>query len=376
MRTFNFFTLSLATTFAAANELTVNKVVDLAHFQVENLAVRQNGQVLVTTSAPAATLWQIDPTSNRNATLALSLPGVSGSYGITELQPDVFYVTAGNFSIQTRQPVPNSFQLFEVNMTSYRQRPDGTVVTPPQVRRITTFSDAIVLNGLTHVDGQAGYVLAADSFAGVVWKADVATGEVTTAIKDASMQPTPNKAAGINGLKYQNGSIYYTNTGNNLFYRLAISADATASGTPQVIANVTKGDDFILDSQGNAYICQQVNALSRVGINGTVELLAGTPGSNMSSLLGPTAAAWGRLPRDQNNLYISTNGGQTAAASPDSQGLSRIEVGSASASTPSPSSSGSPAPTSSSVPGAATILFPYNTIGSYLILTAALLFVL
>ncbi|RFU30697.1 hypothetical protein B7463_g5671, partial [Scytalidium lignicola] len=348
--------LSLASTIAAASELTVNKITDLNHFLVENLAVRQNGQVLVTTSAPAATLWQVDPTSDRNATLALSFPGVSGSYGITELQPDVFYVTAGNFSIQTRQPIPNSFQLFEVNMTNYRQRPDGTVITPPLLRKVSTFSNAIVLNGLTHVDGQPGFVLAADSFAGVVWKADIVTGQVTVAIKDASMGPTPNKAAGINGLKYQSGYLYYTNTGSNLFYRLAISPNATASGTPEIIANVTKGDDFILDSQGDTYICQQINSLSRVTLDGKLELIAGTPGSNSSSLLGPTAAAWGRFPRDQNSLYITTNGGQSAAAVSNSQGLSRIDLGSAS----STSSSGGPAPTSSSQPGAASTSAPFS----------------
>jgi hypothetical protein len=114
------------------NEFNVQHVASLDSLLAENLAVRKNGQVLITTSAPAATLWQIDPFTARNASLAFQFPGVSGSYGITELQIDLFYVTTGNFSIQTRKPVPQSFKLFEVNMTSYRTLPNGSVASPPQ----------------------------------------------------------------------------------------------------------------------------------------------------------------------------------------------------------------------------------------------------
>jgi len=329
---------------APPNELSVHHVAVLDNFLVENLAVRQNRRVLVTTSAPAATLWQIDPLSTHNATLAVRFPGVSGSYGITELQQDLFYVTTGNFSIQTRQTVPKSFRLFEVDMTSYSERPNGTELSPPTVRQVATLADAILLNGLTHVHGQDGYVLAADSYAGVIWKVDIATGNVTAAIKDASMDPTPSEAAGINGLKYQNGFLYYTNTGTNTYYRVPIYPNATASGSPEVIAQVVKGDDLILDDSGTAYICQQVNSLSRVTLNGTQQVIAGTPNSNSSSLLGPTAVAFGRGASDRNTLYITTNGGQSAATgqTPASQGLSSVDLGAAAAAVPSGTSGSSP----------------------------------
>lgn len=358
-------------TVTAVNDFAVSRIANLTNFQAENLAVRKNGHVLVTTSAPEATLWQIDTTANHTAVIAVKFPGVSGSYGITELLQDVFYVTTGNFSIQTRQPVPESFQLFEVNMTGYRQLPSGEIVSPPEFREVTTFKEAILLNGLTHVDGQLGYVLAADSYAGVVWKADVFTGDVTIAINDTSMDPTPNKAAGINGLKYQDGYLYYTNTGTNIFYRIPIFSNATASGHSEVIANVTKGDDLILDSQNNAFICQQINVLSRVALNGTEQVIAGTADSNTSSLLGPTAAAWGRLPGDQNSLYITTNGGQLGQGVVGSQALSRIDLGSLT-SPSSPSSSGTSPPLSTQT-GGATIGYPIST--SYGLIYA-LLFVL
>ncbi|KIW32535.1 uncharacterized protein PV07_04068 [Cladophialophora immunda] len=357
------FALIAAAQTTAPNEYTVQKIAALDNFLVENLAVRGNGKILVTTSAPAATLWEIDPQSSLNATLITQFPGVSGSYGITELQPDVFYVTTGNFSIQTRQPVPQSFTLFEVDMSGFRQLPTGKVTSLPTPREIAILANATVLNGLTHVDGQDGFVLAADSYAGLIWKVDVATGDVVVAIKDASMDPSPSKAAGINGLKYQNGSLYYTNTGSNLYYRLAISANGTAAGTPETIAQIAKPDDLILDDSGTAYICQQVNSLSRVAGNGTVEVIAGTANSNASSLLGPTAVAWGRTPSDKDKLYVTTNGGQSAASNPSSgsQGLSVIgpiaqdsAATSNSSTSASSSASSSASATSSATQGAAT----------------------
>jgi hypothetical protein len=160
------------------------------------------------------------------------------------------------------------------------------------------------------------------------------------AINDTSMYPTASKAAGINGLKYQNGYLYYTNTGTSSYCRVPIYSNATASGKPELIVQVMKGDDLILDEPGVAYIGQQANFLSRVTLNGTQEVVAGTTNSS-SSLLGPTAIAWGRTILDKNKLYITTNGGQSAVSVqiPGAQGLSEVDLG-----TTSQPSSTSPAP--------------------------------
>ena len=75
---------------APGNESTVQHVAALDKFLTENLAVRSNGQVLVTTSAPVAIMLQIEPFAARNGTLVVRFPGVSGSHGITEPQTDIF----------------------------------------------------------------------------------------------------------------------------------------------------------------------------------------------------------------------------------------------------------------------------------------------
>ena len=146
----------------------------------------------------------------------------------------------GNFSIQTRRPVLQSFKLFEVDITVYRTLPNGSVAIPPKLHQVATFANAIVLNDLTHVDGQDGYFLAADLYAGVILKVDIASGNVTTAINDTPMAPTATKAGGINGLRYQNSYLCYTNTATNSYYRIPVYPNATASGNPRSLRKSRK----------------------------------------------------------------------------------------------------------------------------------------
>ena len=82
--------VSFSGTRCAWNESTVQHIAALDNFLTENLAVRSNGHVLVTTSAPVAIMLQSEPFAARNGTLVFRFPGVSGSHSITELQTDMF----------------------------------------------------------------------------------------------------------------------------------------------------------------------------------------------------------------------------------------------------------------------------------------------
>lgn len=73
---------------------------------VENIAVRKNGHLLVTiVISPELYLIDpltssLDPTSNKTATLIHSFaPSFAAVLGITETQPDQFYVVVGNLSL-------------------------------------------------------------------------------------------------------------------------------------------------------------------------------------------------------------------------------------------------------------------------------------
>lgn len=78
---------------------------------IENLAVRQNGQILVTLIAPPAPqLYQVDPfQTSAPAVLIDTVPGVTGLLGIAEIEQDVWYFLAGNFSVATFSTTPGTY---------------------------------------------------------------------------------------------------------------------------------------------------------------------------------------------------------------------------------------------------------------------------
>ena len=77
---------------------------------LENLAVRSNGQLLVTVfSAPE--LYQVDPNGGKQPQLIHQFPGVLGLAGIAEVEKDVFAVAGGNLSLKTLTSPPGSFSL-------------------------------------------------------------------------------------------------------------------------------------------------------------------------------------------------------------------------------------------------------------------------
>lgn len=64
----------------------------------ENLAVRSNGQLLVTL-LDVPEVYQIDPFGSHHTQLIEQIPVAGGLLGITEIQPDVFAIVAGNRSL-------------------------------------------------------------------------------------------------------------------------------------------------------------------------------------------------------------------------------------------------------------------------------------
>lgn len=71
--------------------------------------------------------------------------------------------------------------------------------------------------------------------------------------------PPPTIQLGINGIHIlRNGALYFTTTLPGQFVRVPIHPDGTAAGPSQVITSNGPNDDFIFDSEGNAYIGQDV----------------------------------------------------------------------------------------------------------------------
>ncbi|CAM6129036.1 unnamed protein product [Calypogeia fissa] len=65
---------------------------------VENLAIRSNGEILITLAEP--NLYLVNTTA-KSATLVYTFPHVLNLGGITELDHDIFYLAAGQHHNQT-----------------------------------------------------------------------------------------------------------------------------------------------------------------------------------------------------------------------------------------------------------------------------------
>ena len=329
--------LSLLSLLLASNQpvvekppYTVHDITRIASIGFENLAVRDNGQILVTSTHPNASVFQVDPFGILPTALIYRIPTAHSANGIAEGQPGIFYVASGDINFQNHfNTTPSSHTITEIDVRDVHVMLNGSLSKQPAVREVTTLPEALLLNGVDIVP-QSDHLLVGDSWAGLIWNVNVATGNVAITLNDTSTRgPGPVQiATGINGLKVFNGSVYWTNTGASSMWKVAIDAsgNVAAGAKPILITSELSCDDFCLDSEGNAYVAAPQDVLTKVSPDGNKTVLAGTLDSNRSSLVGPTAVRFGRLRLDQRSLYITTNGNLTNPIPADA-GVSRIDLG-------------------------------------------------
>lgn len=283
---------------------------------LENIAVRSNGQILTTCLGPPV-IFQSNPLSVKAPVELATFPGVTSLFGIAEIMPDVFAVGTGNL---TSVPVPGSYSVWQMDLRSGK----------PILTKLVDIPEAGLLNGIialpTRGKKQSGAykanatLLLSDTVGGVVYHLNPTTLNYTVVLSDETMRPPPTEGvpAGVNGIKFraEDQSLYYTNIFRQLFCRIPLSLKTTttgqlkvsASGPAEIIASGFPGDDFALAPDGNAYIgANPVNTVFKVAGDGTVTTFLG--GVNETIVAGATSVAFGRTRKDNNVLYITTNGG-------------------------------------------------------------------
>jgi hypothetical protein len=147
---------------------------------IENIHVRSNGKLLVTTLNEPV-LYQIDPVAQN------SIPEVVATFsnaisvlGIEEVEDEVFAVTTGNFSLAMQTIQHNSFSVWKADLTKG---------LPVVVSLITDLPEASVLNGVTLNQKGGKYVLIADSLGGAVWRVNLEDGKYDTVLNETATQP-------------------------------------------------------------------------------------------------------------------------------------------------------------------------------------------
>jgi hypothetical protein len=258
---------------------------------VENLAVRSNGN-LVVTLVDRPEVWEINPSVNPATGHRIHrFPDAVQINGITETKPDHFVVAIGGDPFLGT--IMKKWTVAEINMAA----------DPPAVRIvIEDVASARLLNGIARLNEST--VLIADTLKGSVWQVDVDTG-----LYKAVNYPTVG--LGVNGIRTQGGSVWTSNTLKGGFGKLSIDMQTGAfSGTGETFSSDLKlPDDFAVSPDGSTlYACNHwENGLTKVDVSSKKrEIIAGGPTSGI--MLGPTSVVYGRTNGLENTLYVSTAG--------------------------------------------------------------------
>ena len=313
--------------------LPIHNLTRSAHIKFENLAIRSNGQILATSTVPNASIYQFDPLGILPVTLLYQISNATNvsALGIAEGRQDVFYVASGKVNIANPfETDPSSYTITEIDVRGVEVAWNGTVMSKPKAKKVASLPGASLLNGVAFARPQSNNLLVADSFRGLIWNVDIHDGSVGVTLNSSSTKgPTKSGPTftGVNGIKEQNGTLYWTNTGANALYKVPIDkhGNIAKGAEPTIVAANLTCDDLVIDSDGTAYVAGPLDIITRVSPSSEKRVIAGIFNSTESGLVGPTAVRFGRLVSDSRSLYITTNGGLGQGA-PGTAGLSRIDL--------------------------------------------------
>lgn len=289
------------------------------NYFLENFALRADNSALIT-AMNHRELWFVPSVvAGRVAEPILLYTFEQLTVSLVEVEPDVFYLTTSNLYTDHKS------SLHRIDLRDWKAG------EPIQPRTMFEFSEEVrALNGICVIGPHT--ILIADSAAGLIWRVDlnedgtVAAAEVW--LRHESMKNYPGQVKpeqpGINGLRYAAslGYLYYTATAKKLFMRVKVNAETLdAAGEPEHVSAGRMADDFCIDENaGVAYLTtHRENTIDCVSLNPAKNtdrfIVVGDPFNE--NLIGPSSAAWSRIPGEHGRVaYVTTDGG-TASPPPD-----------------------------------------------------------
>ncbi|KAI8943978.1 hypothetical protein F4801DRAFT_573280 [Xylaria longipes] len=269
---------------------------------LENIAVRTNGDLLVTMLSPTPSLYTLKRpySATREFSLIHTFENATGLLGITETGSDSFAILSTQLT-NSSSPVPGSSTVWGV-LFRHDKFSTQKIANP----------DVLVPNGITSIPN-ASAVLLADSIDGTVIRCDMMTGTCETILKRTETAPVPGalEPLGINGVHYRNRYIYWSNSDLVSIFRIRVDKEGfpAANAKVEIVGKVDASfiDDFAEDYTGRFYVATGPdNTIVDLWRNGSSEVVAGS--LTEFTVAGSTAAAFGRTIHDSKTLYVVTNG--------------------------------------------------------------------
>lgn len=201
---------------------------------VENISVRPNGNLLVTTSTPDGSVWQVKEPWNDNPEVELVFnfdKWVDRLIGICETTPDKYVVVGSRFYSPDAQSshVARTFCAMELDFSCNS--------TKPSARLIAWMPESYLLQGVAALPWDLETVLISDQYVlkpratqvdwtptpGQIWVLDTRTGDYKLVMTDyAEMNTTYAKGpdVGIDGIKIRDHDLFWVNQDDSGIYRI------------------------------------------------------------------------------------------------------------------------------------------------------------
>jgi hypothetical protein len=280
---------------------------------IENIAVRSNGHVLLTTFDQGR-LYTVDPDAiTPRAEVAVQFPGVTALIGVAEIAPDVFAVTGGNLT---------SFAFVEGSLKVFTVSFDGGAGSP-RVKHILDLLDSTAVNSMTVLPATPYIILVAGSKDGNIVRIDTLRGTYDVALSDPALELVPDTVpVGVNGIKLVGDFLYFANSAKGLFGRIPVHPDGSMAGAAEIITTLAGGtsighayDDFDIhldcDGQAFAYVATHSNMVYKINVDtGEADIYVG--GGDSTLLKNPTSLAFAK---DGKKFYVVTAGNVTSGVS-------------------------------------------------------------
>jgi hypothetical protein len=280
----------------------------------ENIAIRPNGNLLVTQLLRESNVYTIKKPESRQTSLEVvaTLPFGNASVGITQISDidglETYVVTGADF-LDGQNPISGTYTAYTLQ---FKKKTDEV-----QLKKITALGPVgVAANGIISSDDYPGVVFIADSFTGYIGRLDVYSGVFEQGVWSyEELSAPPGMRLGINGIKVFKGFLYWTNSMRRAVYKVPI----TKTGRPVPQAQVrlvadlshvsTIIDDFTIDSRGNIWTATNLDntVIFSDGKTGESKIVAG--GLQDLVLLGVGAVAIGRETKNEIVLYGVTSGG-------------------------------------------------------------------
>jgi hypothetical protein len=292
---------------------------------VENISVRPNGNLLVTTSTPDGSVWEVKEPWNDNPEVEQVYnfdEWVDRLIGIGETTPDKYVVVGSRFYSPDAQSshVARTFCAMELDYSGN--------VTKPTARLIAWMPESYLLQGVAALPWDPETVLISDQYVlkprqvqidwtpspGQIWTLDTRTGEYNLVLTDhAELNTTYAKGpdVGIDGIKIRDHDLFWVNQDDSGIYRTKIDDDGVPVEPVKIdkIAEYnTMWDDMAFDPfNENVFWATGLNAVFAATLDGKVVPVDGVGTSDNLTLPGPTACAFGKTEKDKNILYVTGN---------------------------------------------------------------------